>query len=141
MEPESAGSFGVSSYVKLAPGATGGWVMCGTPSMPFGTRTPCQWIVVSCGSWFVNFTRSVSPRRTRIVGPGTVPLYAQTRSGFPSISASSVSAAVIAISTSLPSRWHRRDTRSRIADEIRLARVARHATTTSTNTQRMPVDT
>jgi hypothetical protein len=49
-------------------------VRWGTPSIPFGTRTPCQWTVVACGSRFSNRTRTVSPSRTLNVGPGTCPL-------------------------------------------------------------------
>ena len=50
---------------------------CGTPSIAFGTRTPCQWMVVSSARALSTATRSLSPWRRRISGPGTVPLYNQ----------------------------------------------------------------
>ena len=43
---------------RLAPPAA----RCsGTPSISIGTRRPCQWTVVGCGSWFVKCTISRSP--------------------------------------------------------------------------------
>ena len=54
-------------------GAIGFWVRCGTPSMALRTRTPCQWTVVSSGSRFWTRTRTRSPWRTRISGPGILP--------------------------------------------------------------------
>ena len=45
-----------------------------SPSMAFGTRTPCQWIVLATGSLFSKRTRTVWPSRTRRSGPGTWPL-------------------------------------------------------------------
>src|SRR6266545_4939460 len=54
--------------------------MCGcvsppTPSMPLGSRWPCQWIVVCSGSLLVTNRRTRSPSTTSIVGPGLCPLY------------------------------------------------------------------
>jgi hypothetical protein len=60
--------------VKVWPGLIGGWVMYGTPSIPFGVFSPCQWIDVLSGSSFVTTKRTLSPSVTRISGPGSVPL-------------------------------------------------------------------
>ena len=43
----------VNSYLNVSPGAIGFWVRPPTPSIPFGTRTPCQCTVVAAGSWLV----------------------------------------------------------------------------------------
>src|SRR3990172_2927018 len=53
----------------------GSCVTPGTPSIALGTSTPCQWIVVGSGSSFLTTIRIWSPSVTRIIGPGTVPLY------------------------------------------------------------------
>ena len=45
-----------------------------TPSIAFGTRTPCQWTVVSTGSRLVKRTRRRSPTAACRIGPGTWPL-------------------------------------------------------------------
>jgi chaperonin GroEL len=60
--------------VLASPGAIGRWVRCGTPSIAFGTRSPCQCTVVSSSSRFSTLMRRRSPWRTRISGPGTAPL-------------------------------------------------------------------
>ncbi len=49
-------------------------VRCGTPSIAFGSRNPCQWTVVSSARAFSTVMRRRSPCRTRISGPGTAPL-------------------------------------------------------------------
>ena len=55
--------------------------MCGcvrppTPSMPFGSRMPCQWIVVCSGSLLVTKMRTRSPSTHSMVGPGRLAVVA-----------------------------------------------------------------
>lgn len=56
------------------------WATPGTPPCELGTPIPCQWIVISSGRRFVKRIRTRSPLATRMVGPGTMPLYAQATS-------------------------------------------------------------
>jgi hypothetical protein len=51
-----------------------GWVRPPTPSIPFGSSTPCQWMVVCSGSLLVTKMRTLSPSTHSIVGPGDWPL-------------------------------------------------------------------
>src|SRR5665647_9446 len=60
----------------MVPGLTGSCVIPGTPSAPLHSRMPCQWIVVSAGSWLSKVIRKKSPAVARISGPGTVSPYA-----------------------------------------------------------------
>ena len=50
----------------------------GAPSISFGTRTPCQWIVVGSGKEFLKCTITRSPTFARIIGPGIVPKLSRT---------------------------------------------------------------
>jgi hypothetical protein len=70
-------------HTKRSPGSTGFCVTPGTPSIAFGTFTPCQWMVVASGRRFVRTTRTRSPSFTRISGPGIRPLYAIAANGAP----------------------------------------------------------
>ncbi|SKT63643.1 Uncharacterised protein [Mycobacteroides abscessus subsp. abscessus] len=47
-----------------------GCVRSGTPSMSLRNAIPCQCTVVGAGSPLATATRSTSPLRARIVGPG-----------------------------------------------------------------------
>ena len=71
-----------NSYRNSLPGAIGRCVIPGTPSMALGGASPCQCTVVPSGSPFSTCTRSRSPARSRISGPGTVP-YPQVRAPVP----------------------------------------------------------
>jgi hypothetical protein len=71
--PESACVHGVELIGERLAGAIGGTGMCGTPSIAFGTRMPCQWMVVSSPNRLFTAMRSRFPCRTRISGPGTRP--------------------------------------------------------------------
>ena len=64
----------VYSYVNDSPGMTAGWLMTGTPSIPFGTYRPCEWMVVGCGSSLCSTIWIRSPTLACSCGPGTVPL-------------------------------------------------------------------
>ena len=50
-----------------------GNVSGGDPSIAFGSRMPCQCTAVGSAMPLITRTRSSSPRRTRKVGPGTMP--------------------------------------------------------------------
>ena len=63
-----------NSYRKVLPGAIGGCVSPATPSIPDGSRMPCQWIVVTSGSLLVTKILIRSPSTASIVGPGLAPL-------------------------------------------------------------------
>ena len=47
-----------------------GWSRPPTPSIPLGSRMPCQWMEVCSGSRFVTRMRTRSPSTASIVGPG-----------------------------------------------------------------------
>ncbi len=42
----------VNSYLKVSPGSMRGWLRPATPSMPLGSRTPCQCTEVGSGRRF-----------------------------------------------------------------------------------------
>ena len=57
--------------------------MNGTPSWSFGSSSPWKWIDGRLGQLVVRMTRTRSPSRTRICGPGTWPLYAHASTIWP----------------------------------------------------------
>src|SRR4051794_16901369 len=71
----------VNSYVNDAPGWIGCWVMCGTPSIAFGSRWPWKWIPVGSERLFVKIARTRSPSSTSIRGPGHIALNPSASSG------------------------------------------------------------
>ena len=63
-----------NSYRKVLPTWMGGWVSPVTPSMPEGSRMPCQCTEVTSGSLLVTKMRMRSPSTASMVGPGLEPL-------------------------------------------------------------------
>jgi hypothetical protein len=60
--------------MKVSPERIARWLNPPTPSMPFGNRTPCQWMVVGAPSLFVTKMRTRSPSTASMTGPWTEPL-------------------------------------------------------------------
>ena len=58
------------------PGGIGGMFTCGTPSIAFGTSSPCQWMLVSSRIVLRTTMRAVSPSVKRSVGAGMLPFTA-----------------------------------------------------------------
>src|SRR5581483_4226835 len=72
----------------------GSWVMYGTPSDALGTVNPWKCTVVGCVIWLFTTTRTLSPCRTRISGPGICPLKAIASTNDPGETSHLTSAAV-----------------------------------------------
>src|ERR1700694_5908296 len=51
--------------------------------MAKGTMRPWKWMTVDSGRWLCNTTLTLSPMLTRMVGPGTTPLYVQALTDLP----------------------------------------------------------
>ena len=66
----------------------------GTPSIPFGTGNPCQWIVVAEGRLLTSVIRNVSPTTPRSTGPVAVPLYVYAVADLPGAICHTVGAAI-----------------------------------------------
>ncbi len=89
-----AGSVTVNRYVYVSPLPTGSWVIGDTPSCPFGTSMPCQWMSVLTGNSLVICTSTLSPTSRSMRGPGTMPLYAQACTISPGATSQSMTDAV-----------------------------------------------